>query len=95
MYKCIPVAAAKKIAKMYDKNQVIIVTWDRSHGLTHITTYGKTKLECKEAAKGGSFIAEALGWPKHVGDKFRFNGCKRRKGEGDGPQVVARAESKD
>lgn len=63
MYKKIPISAAKTIANKYDKNQVIIVTWDKKHGLTHVTTYGKTIEECEQAATGGNFIKKALGWP--------------------------------
>ena len=36
-YKDIPIAAAKRIAEQYDKNQVIIVTWDNKYGLMHVT----------------------------------------------------------
>ena len=61
-YKDIPISAAKRIAQEFDKNQVIIVTWDQKHGRTHVTTYGKTKEECNQAAKGGALIKKALGW---------------------------------
>lgn len=61
-YKPIPVSAAKRIAEEFDKNQVIIVAWDREFGREHVTTYGKTKKECDEAAIGGNFVKKALGW---------------------------------
>ena len=64
MYKEIPIKAAKKLADKFDKNQVIIITWDKEHGRTHVTTYGKTEQECFEAAQGGEVIKQALGWPE-------------------------------
>lgn len=62
-YKSIPIKAAKDIAKAYDKDQVIIITWDKIHGRTHVTTYGKTLLDCDQAAQGGNMLKKALGWP--------------------------------
>jgi hypothetical protein len=63
-YKSIPIKAARDIAAAYDKDQVIIVTWDKLHGTTHVTTYGKTTEECIQAAKGGNLVKRALGWPE-------------------------------
>lgn len=60
-YKRIPISAAKLISEKYDKDQVIIVTWDSVHGKTHITTYGKNKEQGKQAADGGQTIAKAIG----------------------------------
>lgn len=40
-----------------------MVCWDERHGKTHVTTYGKTKEDCAQAAKGGNFVKKALGWP--------------------------------
>lgn len=62
-YKDIPIEVAMKIAEEFDKNQVIIVTWDKAHGKTHVTTYGKTLEECHQAAMGGNLVKRALGWP--------------------------------
>ena len=62
-YKSIPIKTAKEIAEIFDKDQVIIVTWDQAHGRTHVTTYGKTLEECKMAAEGGNLVKKALGWP--------------------------------
>lgn len=66
MYKKIPISAAKLIANKYDKNQVIIVTWDAKHGKTHVTTYGKSITECEQAAQGGNLVKKALGWPDEL-----------------------------
>jgi len=63
-YKGVPIAVAQEIANKYDKNQVIIVCWDKEHSKTHVVTYGKSKQECIEAADGGNMIKRALGWPE-------------------------------
>ena len=65
-YKKIPIKAAKEIAQTFDKDQVIIVTWDAEHGRTHVTTYGKTLTDCESAAMGGNRVKLALGWPEDM-----------------------------
>lgn len=67
-YRGVPVTAAKRIAKEFDKDQVIVVTWDAAHGKTHVTTYGKTVEECAQAAEGGNLVKRALGWPESLCD---------------------------
>ncbi len=62
----IPIEAAKRIADEYDQNQVIIVTFDKQTGETHVVTYGRTIEECKQAAQGGNFVKKALGWPDSI-----------------------------
>lgn len=62
--KRIPIAAAKRIADEYSKDQVIVVTWDKATGTTWVTTYGKTVEECAQAAEGGNRVKRALGWPE-------------------------------
>ena len=63
-YKDVPIALAQKIANECDKDQVIIVCWDKDHRKTHVTTYGKTKQDCEHAAEGGNMVKRALGWPE-------------------------------
>ena len=65
-YKGIPIRAAKVVAEKYEKDQVIIATWDKVHNKTHITTYGKTVEDCDQAAQGGNVIKKALGWPENM-----------------------------
>lgn len=65
-YKNVPIAAAKRIAKEYDKDQVIIVTWDEEFKKMHVTTYGKTISDCDAAAIGGNFVKAALGFPEDL-----------------------------
>ena len=45
-YKRIPIRVAQDIARHFDKDQVIVVTWDKTHGRTHVVTFGKTLAEC-------------------------------------------------
>lgn len=67
MSKRMPIAAAKQIAKKYDKDQVIILTWDNKTGKTWVTTYGKTLQDCDQAAIGGNKIKkQILGWPDEL-----------------------------
>lgn len=65
-YVDVPIKAAKRIAKEFDKDQVIIVCWDRKHNRTHVTTYGKTKIDCIQAVVGGNKVKKAIGWPDHL-----------------------------
>lgn len=62
--KRIPIKRAADIAAQYAMDQVIIVTWDKANGCTHVVTYGVTLQDCKEAADGGNLVKRALGWPE-------------------------------
>lgn len=61
--KRIPITEAKRISEIYGQTQVIIVTWDKDNNRQHVITYGKSSADCEQAAKGGNFVKEALGWP--------------------------------
>lgn len=65
-YKEIPIDTAKQIAETFEKHQVIIVTWDKVHDMVHVTTYGLTPESSAQAAQGGNFVKEALGWPDEL-----------------------------
>lgn len=65
-YKPIPIKAAREIAKAYGKDQVIVISWDKSHATMHVTTYGKTVEDCKQAARGGNKMKKFLGFPDGV-----------------------------
>jgi hypothetical protein len=65
-YKNIPIKAAKEIAAKFNKDMVIIVCWDKTHGRTHVTTYGKTLEDCIHAAEGGNLVKRAIGWPEEM-----------------------------
>lgn len=64
--KKIPISAAKEIGKKYDKDQVILVTFNKTIGDTWVTTWGKNLTDCKMAAEGGNFVKKALGWPNEL-----------------------------
>jgi hypothetical protein len=65
-YKEVPIEAAKEISEKYDKSQVIIASFDKVHGVTHITTYGQSRDDSEQAGNGGNFIKKALGWPDEL-----------------------------
>lgn len=62
----IPISAASEIGKKFDKDQVILVTWDSKSGDTWVTTWGSDKVQCIQAAEGGNFVKKALGWPNEL-----------------------------
>lgn len=67
--KRVPVAAAKRVAHEQDLDQVIIVGFRKSDGHTHVVTYGKTLVDCDQAAFGGNRIKrEVLRWPPELCD---------------------------
>ena len=65
-YLPIPISAAEQIANEFQKDQVIIVTWDKVYGMVHVTTFGKDKDDSIQAAQGGNFVKQALGWPDQL-----------------------------
>ena len=62
--KRIPIKAAKEFAKTYEKDQVIILCWDKQTNTTWVTTYGKSPEDCQQAADGGNEIKRQLNWPE-------------------------------
>jgi hypothetical protein len=64
MPKRIPIKAAKEISKAFDFPEVVIFAYDPVSGTQHVTTYGKTKDQCADAAKVGNFLKRSLGWPE-------------------------------
>lgn len=64
--KKIPISAAKEIGKKFDKDQVILVTWNKEFGDTWVTTWGKSVADCGQAAEGGNLVKQALGWPNEL-----------------------------
>jgi len=60
--KKIPISAAKRISEDYQYPEVVIFAYDPETSIQHITTYGKTLAQCKDAAKAGNFLKKALGW---------------------------------
>jgi hypothetical protein len=64
MPKRIPIKAAKDVAKQYDCRQVIIMAWDGK--LSHVVTYGVSKVDCEQAAMGGNLMKKTMGWPDNL-----------------------------
>jgi len=64
--KRLPIQAAKDVAKKYDQDQVILITWDKEEGLTHTVSYGKTESDCAQAAVGVNVIRETLKFPENM-----------------------------
>lgn len=60
----IPINAAKSISKKYEYPEIVIFAYDPETGKQHVTTYGKTKDQCIDAAKAGNFLKRSLGWPE-------------------------------
>jgi hypothetical protein len=60
--KNIPISAAKRIAKASGYDEVVIFGYDPVTGQEHVTTYGRTLVQCKDAARAGNFLKKALGW---------------------------------
>ena len=61
--KKLPIKIAKSISEEYNQDQVVIVTYERKTGVTSVVTYGKSIVDCEQAAMGGNFVKKALGWP--------------------------------
>ncbi len=62
-YMEIPVSAARKLAQAHEKDQVIIICWDKCYRTSHVTTYGKSFTDSHQAAIGGNKIKKMLHWP--------------------------------
>lgn len=63
----IPIEAAKTISKTYDYDHVIIFGWNRQHNTQHVTTYGRTLIDCDQVAQGGNMLkAKLLNWPSEL-----------------------------
>ena len=59
-YKPVPVHVASQIANHFEKSIVIVVCYDQVHGLTHVTTYGKSAMDKTLAAGVGDAMIPFL-----------------------------------
>lgn len=64
--KRISITRAKAIANELGYDEVIIVGAHYESGTQHVTTFGKSKAACENAAKGGNAIKKLLNWPEHM-----------------------------
>lgn len=60
-YLSIPVEVARKIARDFDRQIVVICAWSHEHKLLHTVTYGEQPNDKISAAKAGELAAAALG----------------------------------
>lgn len=81
--KTLPISAAGDVAKKYGLDQVILVAWDSETGEVYAVSYGKDKVNCKQAAEGVSFVKKSLGfsekecWAEEVEPKTGLNAGDR------------------
>lgn len=64
--KRIPINWAKKISEDLGYTQVIIHAYDGKTGIQHVTTFGKSMQDCKNAAEGGNVLKRMLKWPEEL-----------------------------
>ena len=63
--KRIPICAAKDIGNAYGYDQVLVFAWNRKTGTQHVTTWGRSAVDCDQIAQGGNHVKrELLGWPQ-------------------------------
>lgn len=62
MSRNIPILAAKRIAKDYGYDQVIVYGRDTETGREHMTTYGTTKAKCDAVGKIASTMQKFMDW---------------------------------
>lgn len=58
----IKIEEAKRLALELGYSEIIIYGYDENSGIEHVTTYGITKDNCKNAANKGNKIKRTLGW---------------------------------
>lgn len=73
--KRIPIAAARRVAEAYGKDQVIIVAFDKDADRDKLwfTSYGKTKADCRRAAEAVEFWKRVITSDRDEGETFRFS----------------------
>lgn len=64
--KRIPIKAAIDFGKKFDKDQVIIVCYDKKTDSTWVTTWGKSIKDCELAAMSGNNIKKMMDWPDEL-----------------------------
>jgi hypothetical protein len=62
--KVIPISTARYLSQKFKYPEIVIFAYDPSTGKQHITTYGKSKAQCLDAAQAGNYLKKALRWPE-------------------------------
>ena len=66
LMKRIPISAGKRIAELYNYDQVVIIARKVGEG-EHVTTYGIDKNNCAVAARIGDYIKyEIMKWERKL-----------------------------
>lgn len=58
--KTVPIEAAKNICNEFEKDQCIILSWDKKSGETWVTTYGVGEDNSKQACNAGIVLKDYL-----------------------------------
>lgn len=61
--KRIPIKSAKDFGKTYDQDQVIIISYNNKNNLISVVTWGKSLVDCEQAAIAGNSFKKSLGFP--------------------------------
>ncbi|MDD5551233.1 MAG: hypothetical protein PHS34_08240 [Candidatus Omnitrophica bacterium] len=64
--KDIPIKMAENISKESGYPEIVIFGYDPLTGRQHVTTYGQSKEQCKDAANAGNNLKKHLGWPDNL-----------------------------
>jgi hypothetical protein len=59
--KRIPIKALREFAQGLKLHQAILMAWDGER--SHVVTWGKTLVDCDQAAHGGNLMKKTMGWP--------------------------------
>jgi hypothetical protein len=62
--KPIPISTARYLSQKFEYPEIVIFAYNPKTGRQHVTTYGKTKAQCLDAAQAGNYLKKALGWPE-------------------------------
>lgn len=63
-YKEIPFEAAAEFAKKFNKDVIIILSFDKVNETESVTTWGKSIHQADHAADCGNRIKRVIGWPE-------------------------------
>ena len=60
----ITIDMAKEISVKSGYPEIVVFGYDPESGMQHVTTFGKTKKQCVDAARAGNYLKRSLGWPE-------------------------------
>lgn len=64
--KRIPIKDLKTLVDKHQQNIAILFMWDKNTGQSHVITYGKSRVDCKQAADGGNKLKKFLKWDEKL-----------------------------